>query len=514
MVFVLFANAQQKIEILNNDSVIINPLNRLNSSYRETNISISPDGKYLYFMSNRGGNNWNIQASNYYKQAGFDGDIWYSKKIESIWGEPKALSAHINTSEGEDEPVISPDGQVVYFQSWADGWQIIEGPYYKAKLIGSNWDSITGLGGGITEFFKIAFAKNKQAATDGMAISPNEDFFIVAYNKQMNLPMDLYFSKKINGKWSELKNMKLNTNLDERSIFIAADGKTIYFASNGYGGFGGLDIFKTTIDDDGNHGEIINIGKPFNTEKDDYCFIITASGSQAYFVRNGDIYQADISSASQKLKPKATKIISGKFLNKDLNPVSASVFIVNAQTKEQISTSRTNLLTGEFSLVSSSTLGRFELIISLENKQPITIPIEFANEDLFESFEITGIIDEEKNNLLELSSLLTVYFDYDNYILKEEYKKTINNWLNINKSNIKSIDLCGYTDNDGSVEYNLKLGKKRAENVANYLQEIKIETKNIKSQGKLNPIATNNSAEGKAYNRRVELKILWDFQNK
>jgi len=128
--------------------------------------------------------------------------------------------------------------------------------------------------------------------------------------------MDIFMSKKkINGSWSRLKKLSLNTSSDERSIFIAADGKTIYFASNGYGGFGGLDIFKTTLDDKGNHGEIINIGKPFNTEKDDYGFIITASGDKAYFVRDGDIYSADLTEANKEIKPFGTKTISGKLSN-------------------------------------------------------------------------------------------------------------------------------------------------------------------------------------------------------
>lgn len=70
---------------------------------------------------------------------------------------------------------------------------------------------------------------------------------------------------------------------EERSIFIAADGKTVYFGSSGYGGFGGLDIFKTTLYDDDSFGEITNIGAPFNTKEHDFGFIIGALGNEVFF---------------------------------------------------------------------------------------------------------------------------------------------------------------------------------------------------------------------------------------
>lgn len=504
--------AQTKISVLeHNSNITISRLDSLNTEYRETNISVSPDGKYLFFMSNRGGQKWNQRASSYYKQAGFDGDIWYSKQINGIWTKAKAINSPINSPEGEDEPVISPDGQTIFYQSWADGWKKNGGPYYKAELNGNSWQNITGLGDSISNFFIDIFKIENQAATDGMAISPDGKLFIVAYNKSLNLPMDLYYSRKIGDTWMSLKPMKINTDFDERSVFIGADGKSIYFASNGYGGFGGLDIFKTTLDDDGDFGKIINIGKPFNTEKDDYSFILTASGNRAYFVRDGDIFQADISDANSSLKPLATKIISGTIKNTSEDLLTVKIDLIDSKTKQIITTSNSNSISGEFSLLSPITKGKYELTIHFTKDSTIVIPIEFANENLFESFEF-DITTNSINKLVQVTSLVTVNFDYNKDILKDCYKNTINKAIqSFPTANIKDISICGFTDSDGSSDYNIQLGLKRAQSVSKHLNSIKIDAHKIESKGKLNPVSSNNSTDGKSANRRVEVKITWLF---
>ena len=101
----------------------------LNSPYRETNLSITPNGRYLYFMSGRGGQSWSRKyGSMFAGKREYDGDIWYSERMAHGWKAPQVLNAPINSSQGEDEPNISPDGQTVRFQSWHDQWAKDGGP--------------------------------------------------------------------------------------------------------------------------------------------------------------------------------------------------------------------------------------------------------------------------------------------------------------------------------------------------------------------------------------------------
>ncbi|MCB0846258.1 MAG: VWA domain-containing protein, partial [Bacteroidetes bacterium] len=270
----------------------------------------------------------------------FDGDIWYSQKINGRWQPPKSMPYGINTPQGEDEPNVTADGQTVYYQSWNSLWQRTGGPYYKARHTGGkSWSRPEGLGGGITEFFRTT------PATDGMSISSDEKTFIVAAGRDYDAPMDIYMSKKSSYGWTYCKKLPISTTRDDRSVFLAADGKTIYFASNGYKGFGGLDIYKTTLNSDGTVGEIINVGAPFNTPADDYGLILTGDGNEAYFVRDGDIYFADLKEADERIKPEIptyTHTLKGTV--RDSNSwvgLSAEIILLDARTKRIIAKENT-----------------------------------------------------------------------------------------------------------------------------------------------------------------------------
>lgn len=120
--------------------------------------------------------------------------------------------------------------------------------------------------------------------------------------------------------------MGVSTDGDERSVFIAGDNKTIYFSSDGHGGFGGLDIFKVVIGENGKLGKIINIGAPFNTAADDQGFVASVDGKSAFFIRNLDIYYADISELTEKIKP----------INPTIDTSSVVIKIETIITKKEI----------------------------------------------------------------------------------------------------------------------------------------------------------------------------------
>jgi hypothetical protein len=149
--------------------------------------------------------------------------------------------------------------------------------------------------------------------------------------------MDLYISQKGPRGWSYCKRLGVSTPLDDRSVFIAADGQTLYFASNGYGGYGGLDIFKTTINPDGSCGEVINLGQPFNTPKDDYGFILTGDGSEGYFIRDGDIYFADLTNADPRMKPAYQITLKGTVRDSITGQaMQAKVILMDAKTTKVV----------------------------------------------------------------------------------------------------------------------------------------------------------------------------------
>ncbi|WP_291721831.1 OmpA family protein [Bernardetia sp.] len=503
------------------DSAQIEAINVLNSKGRETNLSVTPDGKYLFFMSSRGGEAWSVRSGMYKNQVRYDGDIYFSKKDHNgNWTEAKNLKG-INSSSGEDEPFVTQDGQQVVFQSWRRNWVAEGGPYYQAKAKGNTWTGMRGLGEGINQFFRREFSKYGGYATDGMSVSSDMNCFIVAAGANYNGDMDLYWSKKDStGKWSLCEQMPISTPKDERSVFLAADNKTIYFASNGYGGFGGLDIFKAVLDENGNALEIYNIGAPFNTEKDDYGFVLTASGEAAYFVREGDIFYADLINASPEIKPSPVLLLEGNIIGCDGEPIDAKVSLYDENDRE-ISVSFTN----------ARNKGEYVLLIpnppktKKSYKQIIETTKGFDEEPSFETKNVeipiikkytklelgNTAITDCKENIIELEN---VYFAFDSDKLDEKaiqvLKKLIKTFeRNSSKNPTQKIILTGHTDSKGSNNYNQILSQKRLASVQNFLEKNGISSAKISitPQGEQSPAQTNTTENGRSKNRRVEIVI-------
>ena len=151
---------------------------------------------------------------------------------------------------------------------------------------------------------------------------------------------DLYVSINENGKWSAPKNLgdKINTAGDEMFPFIHQDNKSFYFASNGHGGLGGLDIYRTTIGENGSISKVRNMEAPINSSYDDFGLVYGKDKQQGYFTSNRK---------------------GGKGLDDIYSMKDAGVYyeglVVDADTKQPICASRIQLVTEEVAIDSQTT---------------------------------------------------------------------------------------------------------------------------------------------------------------
>lgn len=498
------------------DKIVVKKLNILNSYARETNLSISPDGKYLYFMSDRGGQVWSTYSGTYKGKTRYDGDIWFSTRNGDSWRKPTCLGLGVNTSSGEDEPMISQDGQYICFQSWKYNWKITGGPYYQAELNGSRFSNIKGLGGGINKFIMTEYIKaGNTYATDGASISPDGKTFLLCAGRDYDGRMDIYISRKVNGKWTYMKKLAISTPGDERSVFIAGDGKTIYFASDGYKGYGGLDVYKTTLNDDGTCGEVINIGKPFNTPSDDYGFIMTADGNEAYFVREGDIYYANTKEADPKLKPGVTVLISGTIKDQNGNPLQYYLELDDVSKGTEISTSKSNSETGEFLFSTSDVTEKYRIRDDNHKYIDTTFAVVIKDGVGRKHIDIVIPIQEENPDITTTQvseKSIIVNFEHDRSNLDEGDKKQLDEIISITHSSIEyEIVIVGHTDIKGSTEYNKKLGLKRANAMKEYLvaQGVDPNKITVSSDGESKPLEEDINKAAAERNRRAELRIKY-----
>jgi outer membrane protein OmpA-like peptidoglycan-associated protein len=505
-------NPNRKPRILTHPADLrVEKIDILNTPYREVNLNITPDGKYLFFMSTRGGQPWNIEPRILFGRLQYDGDIYYSKRVSGKWQAPVCVPEPVNTENGEDEPNISPDGQTVYYQSWRSNWQETEGPYYQSTLNGTRWGKLTGMGGGIGEFFRERFAERNQFATDGATIGTNGDVFIVACGFNYDRAMDIYMSRKNTaGQWDTMKKLAISTNKDDRSVFLAADGKTLYFASKGYGGMGGLDIFKTVIDSNGQPGEIINIGPPFNTPKDDYGLVITASGEEAFFVREGDIYTVDLRRAHPEIRPQPILLINGILRDSNNLVTEGYIRLLNSKSLQLLGQAKSDSQTGEYAITTPQLGLNYLLEITYKNGVQFNKTLTIPKDSLFRQIEVN--LSFEKNKLKPLTDTLLVYFGSTLDTGDIENINNIHRFARQYQANSISFEIIGHTDSEGGADYNRQLGQRRAEWVSLQLTNKGIDRTKIKqiySWGAKKPVATNSTDTGKQQNRRVEIIVQY-----
>ena len=533
------------------------PIRPLNSTYRETNMSITPNGQFLFYMSQRGGQSWSTDGySSFGDKNVFDGDIWYSEKVDGKWQPPRVMKYPINTSMGEDEPSILMDGQTVYFQSWRPDWMSTGGPYYKAKLEGNEWKNPEGMGGQITTFFlnmsqayemhrlknaswlDFFRSPNMTFGTDGMAVSPNGKIMVISVTNYLKrkMDMDLFISRKsASGKWSYPIALELNSNFDEISAFIAGDNETLYFASDRKGGKGGFDIYKVNLLKGKKTTSPVNVGSPYNTGLDDYGFIASSSDEKAYLIRNGNIYESTL---TKKAKPKKTLIVNGIVKDEKGNPLRATIEV--ALDNKAIEELNSNSFSGKFSYSTIWNNGQLKHTVTLEDgrnqvldltltdntKSPLNLEVIFPvpeekpkpapeiKEDNTPKPIVTESIDKLGDTKLKAGTIIRVnnlYFKADktavepaSYALLDRIARILNERPNL------TVEIGGHTNGIPPHEYCDKLSTNRAKAVYDYLVQKGVPGNQLffKGYGKRKPIAVNNTDEGRKKNQRVEIKVL------
>ena len=127
---------------------------------------------------------------------------------------------------------------------------------------------------------------------------PNKDRLIASVKMRRGEGgYDLYESSlDENGHWSKLKSLgkRVNTWGDEVTPFVAADGVTVFFASNGLQSMGGFDVYRTTRNAAGGWTEPEHLGAPINSVDDDMAFVIGAKGQVGYLASRRNVERGDL----------------------------------------------------------------------------------------------------------------------------------------------------------------------------------------------------------------------------
>lgn len=473
----------------------------VNSIYNDLNPTISPDGKTLFISRYMPDNNG---ASN----------IWVSYlQNDGKWGMATNIGTPLNV-KGSSTSVqsITPDGNTIVLSNL---YKYFDG-------------SITGGGCSVSSRQRGGWAFPKQQIIDkyennnqyvNFYLSNSGKFLLMAIEKKKGFgEKDLYVSYKTgDNNWSIPKNLGnvVNTKEAEFSPFLAADDKTLFYASRGLpGGFGDADIWMTKRLDDTwtNWSKPINLGSKINSAGFDAYFSIDAAGEYAYFSSSqntyglSDIFRIKMPSEA---KPEPVVLVYGKVIDQKTNqPIKASIRYEKLPSGIEVGVANTHPENMVYKIVLPAG-ENYGFMATANEFYSVTQNIDLSNLKSYYEMEVNLYLAPIiKNEAIRLNN---IFFESGKSVLKEESYPELLRLIKLLELNASiSIEIHGHTDDVGKDDDNLLLSQARAEAVVEYLKEKKINSSRLlaKGFGESKPIAENTSEVGKQLNRRVEFIIV------
>jgi len=484
----------------------------INSDYQEVRPLISSDGLTLYFSRrNHPGNLGGAKDIQ---------DIWVSHYIDGDWSQPANLEAPINNKKTNTLCSITSDGK---FALLLDGYKQVKTPLAQAYDSPAGWGSPGDL-----------------VIKDFLNISPYSDFYYHEQSKVILMAIDngrgtgkqdLHVSfRQKDGDYSRPKSLGrlINTKTADFAPFLAADGKTLYFASFGHDGIGGSDLYVSYRLDDSwvKWTEPKNLGSDINSEHDENYLSVTGDFSYVYFEsypkgsEEKDIYRAPLPEQfhPQNLAPKieTQELIVDNAVKQ--NPIDlTSEMKTNSEFETAPELTAYQEFTDPTSLIVSPS---YEADPKPAYISDYTPPMdtgenqaELIGQKPKELF-LGGLLTHQylDQGLLKNKVLNNTYFSLNSYSLSPQCISKLNEISEVLRENpgIKAY-LEGHADNWGSDKSNLRLSYLRAQAAAHYLIDLGISVQRLQviGTGEALPLASNDDEkEGREFNRRVEVTLI------
>ena len=510
--------------------IIKNMGDSINSMYDDYFSIFAHNDSVMYFTSRRPVGKKSKRNPYDYK---FFENVYYAEFLDGEWSEAKPVNKKLDSKHNDAAVGISNDGsQLFIYRGEENG-----GDVYVSNIKNGEWKS--------PEQWNSKFSSEESETSLFFSQSGDTVYFISA-NKDLTMGgRDILMAvKNIKGKWQKPANLSslVNTKYDEEGIYITPDGKTLYFSSRGHNTMGGFDVFKTELQSDGIWSDPVNLGYPINTPDDELFFSMSGNGKNAYVstIRDGgygakDIYKMVflgsekemilsnedilIAGTQESLKkgfftlPELISVdsffyLKGRVLNKtNEEPVVAKLEFVDSEESKVMAT------------VVSSDSGEYQAKFLVPKKYDVEI---VAKDYLFylDAVDMTTASSDEPFIMdfyldkVEVGTkvvLENINFETSKATLTAESFPKLDQIITFLKNNESiRVEISGHTDNVGSSKINMELSENRAKSVVLYMVSKGISKSRLEAKGYgfSQPIAPNDTPEGREQNRRVEFKVI------
>lgn len=480
----------------------------------------NPNKNYVFTPQNLG-EGVNTDESEYFPSLPIEGgQMVFTRRLKNInedffitdkeapnrWTAARKLRGSINTDQNEGAQNISQDGLWLVFTACNRKEGFGSCDLYISYLSKEGWSEAINLGSKI----------NTDQWESQPCLSPDKrDLYFTSRRFGGYGGSDLYVSHlQTNGNWSEPENLgaEINTTGDESSPFIHADNQTLYFTSNGHPGYGEQDIYLIRKSANGKWNKPENLGYPINTINHEGTLFIASDAKTAYYSsdrsdsRGGlDIYSFEL---REDVRPRRTLWVKGNvFDKKTMKSLPSAVELIDLASKQTITKVQTDEA-GNYLI--TLPVGK-DYVFNVNRRGYLFYSDSYSLKDKAPDSVYQKDIPLQPIEANATAVLKNIFFDFNKYELKPESQIELDRLVQLLKDNPSvKIQIEGHTDNIGKAPDNLKLSSNRAKAVVNYLGSKGIAAARLiaKGFGASRSIADNKTEEGRAMNRRTELKVV------
>lgn len=468
----------------------------INASFIQAYPVVTADRKTLMYSARNG------------QRSTDDENIFLSRWENEKWSTPVAISSTVNTKYNEGACTMSADGKTIVFASCnrPDGLGACD--LYISYKEGEQWSIPQNMGKKVNS---AGWDSEPSISADGKVIYFSSER-PGGYGRE-----DIYVSYKQNdGSWSVAKNLGSTINTEGREVasFIHASGSTLYFSSNHRPGMGEFDIFRSDLIDT-SWSEPVNVGYPINTSDNDATVFITADNEKGYYSvydkkdynnMRSFLYEFDVPDVL-KAKYKSTYTKGTVYDAETKKPLKADIELYNLANASRMQWCTSDSVNGSYTLVLSEGM---DYAVHAGKKGYLFESIQFNYKDAKSFDPLTLDIYLQPIKKGATAKLNNIYFETNSFALDDRSTAELNMLLAFMKlNNTIKLELAGHTDNVGNEADNLKLSTNRAKAVFDYLVSKGADKTRLtfKGYGKSVPVADNATEEGRAKNRRLEVKV-------
>lgn len=430
------------------------------------------------------------------------------------WGPAVNMDEPLNNAGNNFVESVTPDGNTLlpgnhYFRTEAEA----EGQ----ELNGISYTHRTLEGWSFPENIRIRNFRNYDQYVNYFLSNDGRALLMGIEHDDTEGAADIYVSfLQADSSWSEPVNLgpMINSTGSEGTPFLAADGVTLYYSSDGFAGYGSSDMYMDRRLDDSwtNWSQPMNLGSRVNSAGWDAYFTLPASGEFAYFVSSEnslgstDIFRIRL---PRQIKPDPVALVSGiVFDAKTRLPLEATIRYELLPDGKEAGLARSEPKHGRYRIVLPHG-SRFGFRAEAPGYFPVSAFLDLDSLSTYK--ELTQDLSLVPMELGQIVRLNNIFFDFAKSTLEPESEPELRRVAELLRSNPNMcLEIDGHTDDVGSAEDNLRLSKDRAAAVTGFLESLGIGKERLVADGfgEARPVSGNEDERGRSMNRRVEFKII------